>query len=1085
MNGWRWIRRSLLYHRSAHIAAALGVAVATATLTGALLVGDSVRGSLRAQALRRLGPVTHAVTSRRFFPADLADRVQTDGPPARIHPTILLRGSVTRSDETQRVGEVHVGAAPLVPAGPGRCVLNAPLADLLDVRPGDTILLALPRPPDAAPTATLAHRDRRHALARMRVTIDRIVEARGFAGEFTLFPTQRTVRRAWVNLADLQAALEARGKVNALLIAAGPDTPLTVHARPADDGLHVRPVGSDTAALRSDRIYLDRAVETALPEGIETNRVLVHLVDAAVNASRPDRPTIHYAVAAGLSRPPGGPLADDAIAVNRWTADQLRLRVGDSLSLRWRSRRPDGTIEPIGDTEPVTFRVARVVPMAGLGAEPSLTPAYPGLIDVEDIRAWRPPADLPIDTDKVTEADEAYWDAYQAAPKLFVNLAAAQRLWAGPGSRLTSVRVAIQDAARFEAAMSDTLGAEALGLAPRPVRAEHVAAAEPTTDFAQLVLALSFFVIAAAALLTALLMRLAVEQRAREFGLLAALGFGSERIRGLALGEGLIVAAVGIAGGLIGAIGYSAAIMAALRTWWIGAVGTTALSLVVSPLSMVIGAATGGLVAAGALLWGIRRVGRAPVAALLAGRWQTGAMAPPRRGPPGWIPAGLLTAAGVLVVAVAAAGRLPTTAGVLGGGAILLAAGLAWLACIIRPNRRATVRLAGRGALVRLAVANAGRRPTRTLLAAGLMAFGAFTVIVVGAFRVGPPTDTHDPAGGAGGFALIARLDVPLPTAPTTESARRQAGVSNAADPIWKAMTLVPMHRRDGQDVSCLNLTRPAEPAILGVDPDALAGRFSAADTIRPHTDPWRLLKARTDDAIPVIADDATARWVLHASVGDLLTLHDDRGATRTGRLVATLAGSLFQGELLMSEADFATVYPGATGTAALLAAVAPTRTTEARAALAAGLADYGASVEPTAALLGRFAEVSNTYLTTFQTLGALGLLIGTAGLTVVLVRHLLERRAELALLGALGMTGRRRVALLVAEGLVALGGGLLAAALAAVAPLAVLDPAGPPVNWGAILAMIGVILAFGTAAQAVTAAVIGHRVRPADLRRE
>jgi len=102
-----------------------------------------------------------------------------------------------------------------------------------------------------------------------------------------------------------------------------------------------------------------------------------------------------------------------------------------------------------------------------------------------------------------------------------------------------------------------------------------------------------------------------------------------------------------------------------------------------------------------------------------------------------------------------------------------------------------------------------------------------------------------------------------------------------------------------------------------------------------------------------------------------------------------------------------------------------------------------------------------------------------------VLVRHLLERRAELALLGALGMTGRRRVALLVAEGLVALGGGLLAAALAAVAPLAVLDPAGPPVNWGAILATIGVILAFGTAAQAVTAAVIGHRVRPADLRRE
>ncbi|MFW6146301.1 MAG: hypothetical protein ACOC7R_03100, partial [Planctomycetota bacterium] len=418
---------------------------------------------------------------------------------------------------------------------------------------------------------------------------------------------------------------------------------------------------------------------------------------------------------------------------------------------------------------------------------------------------------------------------------------------------------------------------------------------------------------------------------------------------------------------------------------------------------------------------------------------------------------------------------------VLGGGAILQAAGLAALAAVIGLRRRS----AGRLSLARLAVANAGRRPTRTLLAAGLMAFGAFTVIVVGAFRTGSPADTHDPAGGAGGFALIARLDVPLPAAPMSERARRQAGVPNAADPIWDAMTLVPLHRRDGQDVSCLNLTRPAAPAILGVDPDALAGRFTAAGSLRPGADPWRLLAERTDGAIPVIADDATAQWILHAAVGDTLTIRDGRGAATDVRLVATLAGSIFQGELLMSEADFAALFPGATGTAALLADVDPARTTEARQALAAGLADYGAAVEPTAALLGRYAEVTNTYLTTFQTLGALGLLIGTAGLTVVLVRHLLERRAELALLGALGMTGRRRVGLLVAEGGVALGGGLFAAALAAAAPLIVLDPGGPPVNGGAILATILAILGFGTAAQALAAAMIGRRVRPADLRQE
>ena len=46
---------------------------------------------------------------------------------------------------------------------------------------------------------------------------------------------------------------------------------------------------------------------------------------------------------------------------------------------------------------------------------------------------------------------------------------------------------------------------------------------------------------------------------------------------------------------------------------------------------------------------------------------------------------------------------------------------------------------------------------------------------------------------------------------------------------------------------------------------------------------------------------------------------------------------------------------------------------------------------------------VENTYLNTFQTLGGLGLLLGTFGLAVVMIRSVLERRGELALLQAVG----------------------------------------------------------------------------------
>ena len=69
---------------------------------------------------------------------------------------------------------------------------------------------------------------------------------------------------------------------------------------------------------------------------------------------------------------------------------------------------------------------------------------------------------------------------------------------------------------------------------------------------------------------------------------------------------------------------------------------------------------------------------------------------------------------------------------------------------------------------------------------------------------------------------------------------------------------------------------------------------------------------------------------------------------------------------------------------------------------------DLGADAMPTAQRLAEFHAVENTYLSTFQTLGGLGLLVGTIGLAAVLLRNVLERRRELALLRAVGY-GRAR----------------------------------------------------------------------------
>ena len=109
MTSWRFILRSLAHHRRINAAVALGVMAATAVLTGALLVGDSVRGSLRHLVLDRLGRIDHVLVIDRFFRAALADEL-SNSPGFRPQfvsatPAILLpSGTIEKKSNGQTAG---------------------------------------------------------------------------------------------------------------------------------------------------------------------------------------------------------------------------------------------------------------------------------------------------------------------------------------------------------------------------------------------------------------------------------------------------------------------------------------------------------------------------------------------------------------------------------------------------------------------------------------------------------------------------------------------------------------------------------------------------------------------------------------------------------------------------------------------------------------------------------------------------------------------------------------------------------------------------------------------------------------------
>lgn len=137
------------------------------------------------------------------------------------------------------------------------------------------------------------------------------------------------------------------------------------------------------------------------------------------------------------------------------------------------------------------------------------------------------------------------------------------------------------------------------------------------------------------------------------------------------------------------------------------------------------------------------------------------------------------------------------------------------------------------------------------------------------------------------------------------------------------------------------------------------------------------------------------------------------------------LANSILQGSLLISEADFERHYPDVSGYRYFLIDTGSENSDQAAQLLENRFSDEGFDTRSTDELLESLLQVQNTYLSAFQSLGALGLLLGTFGLATVQLRNVLERRAELALMRSTGFSRRRLATMVMLEHSILLLGGL------------------------------------------------------------
>jgi ABC-type antimicrobial peptide transport system permease subunit len=679
----------------------------------------------------------------------------------------------------------------------------------------------------------------------------------------------------------------------------------------------------------------------------------------------------------------------------------------------------------------------------------------------------------------VRSVDDDYWQNHRTTPKACISLTAGQRLWGSRFGRVTSFRV---PAARIpagggtpeqvlEAAFHKQLAesGQDLGFAFTPVKRRGLEAAKGTTQFSGLFLGFSFFIIAAALMLTALLFRLGLERRAHEFGLLLAVGTPRGKTSWVFILEGALIAAIGGLAGVAAGVAYAWLMILGLRTLWVEAIVTPFVNLHVTWLTLLFGYVSGVVVSALTIAWTARRMQRVSVRRLMSGQ-----AAEPVAATKGRRPVAFWIASASLAVATALAGlatqlRGQAQAGAFfGGGAAVLVAALLFLWLRLRSSSQSASRSYS---LSNLAAGNASRNPLRSTLTIGLMATACFLIIAISAFRAAPTAE------GVGGFDLMAESDRPV-FADLNEPQERRDLLGPDAKLLDRG-TVLALRLKPGEDASCRNIYQTTRPRVIGVTPQlyehfsqASVQQFvwsgSNAQTEEEKANPWlvlRRLAEPNDDAVPMVLDKNTALYSLHLTkgVGELFEVEHDDGRRIRFRVAGLLSNTILQGSLFIDEEQFKRLYAEVSGYSFFLIQVPGGdrewlgRTLESR------LSDYGFDVQDTRTVLSDLLAVQNTYLSTFQSLGALGLLLGVFGLATVQLRSVLERRGELALMRATGFRRNRLAEMVLLENAVLIVGGLAVgvfAAMVAVAPHILLGGANIP--FARLTWMLAIILVVG-----------------------
>ena len=1075
MTRFTYILKTFTHYIKANLLVALGVVISTMVLTGSLIIGDSVRYSLRQATFYRLGETTHLVSvTDRYFRQKMAAEIELDNPEIEVTPILLLEGMAISKGGEQRANKVQIigvnsdfgkiSKSPLfAKLGGNEVAISENLAERLNVSEGDNILIRVKKAsliPMNAPFVSAEE-----TSVSLRAIVKNVVTKEEL-GRFSLKNSQTAPYNIFLSISRLNKLMEFEGKANRLLISTQLDIGFVEQSVkkclvPVDAGLVIKNIESThEIEISTERVFLEKKVSDALKKLPNADLILTYFVngieksedrrqktgDGRVQRSKSTQ-SIPYSFVSSVD---DEYLASNEIILNQWAGDDLSVKPGDKISLKYLEI---GPLRKLVDKE-TEFVLKEIIPMDSEWCDPTRVPYLPGLSDAGHCREWE--AGVPIDLDAIRDKDKKYWNDYKGTPKAFVSHSKALEMWSNRFGNNTAVRFPAKsfNKEKYNQLFANEINPSDLGISVEPIREQGLYAAQNGTDFSGLFIGMSFFILIASIVLTSLLFQLNLETRSSQVGLLAALGFQQKQVRGFYLSEGFVISVVGGVLGVIVSVFYTQFVFKILNSLWFEIVRTNVLEINIVPVTLIIGLVISVLVSLVAIFISVKKFQNRKAVELQnkpdskTGKWSKLILNT-------LLYLSLTISIAIFIKQVFFAEQINPALFFLTGGLLLFGLLLLFRKFLDRLERRNNSELRW-GKMARI---NISRNKSRSLTVVILFALGTFLVVSTGSNKLDLFANAQEKTSGTGGFLYFAESTIPVLFDINADEKRAEEG-------IYEDFKVVQLRKIEGDDASCLNLNRISQPAILGVDPELLEGRFSFASELKElqGREPWKALNNNfADGTIPAIADQTVIQWGLGKKVGDVLLYQNEVGDTLRLKLIAGTSPSIFQGYIIISNQYFLKNYPTSSGSNIFLIDSKPEIQKKISDELQSVFRDYGWEMELTAKRLVEFYSVTNTYLSIFLALGALGLILGTIGLAVILARTIFERRREISVMQAIGISTQSIFLILIKEYLILLFAGVLIGFITAVvATLPAFLSTGSDASFSTVAFVVVLILANG-----------------------